>query len=427
MLPISLSVGKSILWMLRRLGRTGSALPGLVVEKLYKPFLPRTLAQLPKGVIVVTGTNGKTTTAKLIVELFEAQGLRVLTNKSGSNFVRGIITTVVDKATLGGKLDYDIAVLEQDEAHAVHFVAQVKPVGVVALNVMRDQMDRFGEIDTTTRLIGKVVKSASDWLVLNASDRRISNLATDTRQRIIWFGYDQQLAKDFVSDDQLYHHDQTNYFAAALPDVCLMSHRSDSLSVKLRTGVETFPVKLGGGHNALNITAALAALEAICPAADLLKTSRVLANFQPAFGRGEKIILDNGQQLDIQLIKNPSGFSYALQLLKENSYLAVGLAINDAAADGHDVSWLWDVNFEVLKDYKAEIVCGGTRGLDMALRLKYDEVSSGQNHLPLEDFLRELLDTSKTGPAIIFCTYSAMLKLRIMLARHSSTLEKVVV
>ena len=137
-------------------GRSGSALPGLVVEKIVPSYLAKALAQLPQGVIVVSGTNGKTTTTSLLVALLRAQGLRVLTNETGSNFVRGVISATVAKSTWNGVLPYDIAVFEQDEAHAVHFVRKVRPRGVVLLNVTRDQMDRFGEIDTTARLLAQV-------------------------------------------------------------------------------------------------------------------------------------------------------------------------------------------------------------------------------------------------------------------------------
>ena len=146
---LTLWFSKIMLWLLRALGKNGSALPGLVVEKLNPGFLNNMLRNLPKGVIVVTGTNGKTTTTKVISELFEMQGLKVLTNQTGSNFVRGIIATIIAESPWSGRLPFGIAVLEQDEAHAIHFAKLVQPNGVVGLNVMRDQMDRFGEIDNT--------------------------------------------------------------------------------------------------------------------------------------------------------------------------------------------------------------------------------------------------------------------------------------
>ncbi len=127
----------------------GSAFPGLVMEKLHPEFVAEELAKLPYGVVVVSGTNGKTTTTKMTVQLLESQGLKVFTNRTGSNFVRGVAAALLGAMSLTGKLDADIAVLELDEAHAVHFVKAVKPDYALLLNVLRDQLDRFGEIDTT--------------------------------------------------------------------------------------------------------------------------------------------------------------------------------------------------------------------------------------------------------------------------------------
>ncbi len=185
----SLLLGKSVFWGLRRFGRTGSALPGLIVEKTDKKFLADMLGTLPHGVFIISGTNGKTTTTKIVTKLFESQGLRVLTNPTGSNFVRGIISVVVDHANTNGTLDYDIAVFEQDEAHAVHLANLVNPKGALILNVMRDQMDRFGEIDTTRKLLQKLVDATTDVVVLNANDERVSTIAPPETARKVWFGH----------------------------------------------------------------------------------------------------------------------------------------------------------------------------------------------------------------------------------------------
>lgn len=150
MLPsISIIIGKAVR-AVSRLRGGGSALPGLVVEKIDPNFIQRTLTALPEGVVLVSGTNGKTTTTKMLVELLEGQGLKVFTNRTGSNFTRGVAAALLGEISLGGKLAADIAVLELDEAHAVHFVRAVAPRHTLLLNVMRDQLDRFGEIDHTT-------------------------------------------------------------------------------------------------------------------------------------------------------------------------------------------------------------------------------------------------------------------------------------
>ncbi len=172
-------VGKATLAALRLLGRRGNALPGLVVEKLFPGYLTRAMAGLAEGVVVVTGTNGKTTTTKMVATVL-AQKYRVLTNDTGSNFVRGAITSTVEHASWTGRLPYDVAVFELDEAWAVRFVAAVPPRRALLLNVMRDQLDRFGEIDMTARLLGKVAAATTGHVVLNRDDERVAALAGQT-------------------------------------------------------------------------------------------------------------------------------------------------------------------------------------------------------------------------------------------------------
>ena len=166
---ISIIIGKIVQSILRIKGG-GSALPGLIVEKINPNFISNILESLPNGVVVVSGTNGKTTTTKMVVELLESQGLKVFSNKTGSNFVRGVGAAILSEATWKGNLNADIAVLELDEAHATHFVELVQPRYSLLLNVMRDQLDRFGEIDYTAKLLQKIGKNTTKSVVLNAND-----------------------------------------------------------------------------------------------------------------------------------------------------------------------------------------------------------------------------------------------------------------
>ncbi|MDB5182877.1 MAG: hypothetical protein JWO47_661 [Candidatus Saccharibacteria bacterium] len=412
---ISLLIGKTILRGLRLLGRSGSALPGLVVEKINPGFLKKMLTDLPQGVVVVTGTNGKTTTTKVITELLEVQGLRVLTNKTGSNFVRGTVTTVIDKAKMNGALPYDIAVFEQDEAHAVHFVHQIKPRGVLALNIMRDQMDRFGEIDTTAKLIEKVVGSATSWVVLNANDERVAKMQVPEGIKTYWYGHSKELQHSFLTDDELHHQDKTAYTQAGEMTTELTSYDSQQVTFKIDGQEKVFKTALSGSHNAINLSAALTVLSAIVPTADMAKTTEAVAKLQPAFGRGETIKLKTGETITLQLVKNPGGFTHALRMLELRSYDTIGMAVNDDYADGRDVSWLWDVDFAVLEDTDKTVVCGGTRAYDMAVRLKYDGVKTTANERELAAFVKTINRSaadSSTKTAIIFCTYTAMLKIR---------------
>lgn len=418
-------VGKAVVILLKLVGRKGSALPGLVVEKLYPGYLFKGLDQLPMGVVIVTGTNGKTTTTKIIAEVLGRQGLRVLSNPTGSNFVRGTISTIVAKAKFSGKLPYDIAVFEQDEAHAVHFVKFCRPTGVVALNVMRDQLDRFGEIDSTAKLIGQVVEAARKWVVLNANDHRIAGLAGQAKPaKTIWFGHSEALTANYLDDDQLHSAGQPEFFQAGQPEVTLQAINPDQLVLTIGSEQLKLKSQLTGPQNAINAAAAVAACLAVNPSFDPSRLISALETVKPAFGRGEMVNLPTGGRLRLQLVKNPAGFRHSLQLLNKHDYDAVGIAINDDYADGRDVSWLWDVDFTSLRNDGVKVFCGGTRAWDMAVRLKYDEVKTSQAVRGLEQFLDALIDANKSKETVVFCTYTAMLKLRKLLKRHDRELVK---
>ncbi|MDD6461180.1 MAG: MurT ligase domain-containing protein [Bifidobacteriaceae bacterium] len=189
-----------------RLHGGGTAFPGKVVERLDPGFMARTLAQLPYGVVLVSGTNGKTTTTRIVASVLESLGLRVFTNPTGSNFTRGVVSALLDKVSMGGRLDADIAVLELDEAYAVHFVRRVKPRYTLLLNVMRDQLDRFGEIDNTARLLGKAAAATTGTLVLNREDPRIAALAglAPRGTAVRYFGLDESLRRFFPTDDSMH-------------------------------------------------------------------------------------------------------------------------------------------------------------------------------------------------------------------------------
>jgi UDP-N-acetylmuramyl tripeptide synthase len=405
-------------------GRTGSALPGLIIEKIHPQYLTAMLTKLPQGVIIVSGTNGKTTTTKVITALLQSQGLRVLTNKTGSNFVRGIISVVADKATVRGNLPYDIAVFEQDEAHAVHLARVVKPRGVVVLNIMRDQMDRFGEIDTTQRMLQALVSAATKFVVLNSNDERVSALEPTQNTKMFWFGHTKHLQPQFLSDDAFYDTRNTGFHQAAPPQVLLTAYTNSSVSLQCNGDNHTYLYALQGSHNALNLAAAMAALVAVIPQYDNDQVQQVLKSLRPAFGRGEVISLSGGGSITLQLIKNPGGFTQSLRMLDLKPYQLVGICINDDYPDGRDVSWLWDVDFSCLR-VGTEVWCGGTRAADMANRLHYDECRAAVIESALTTFAAKFTtqaDRPQTQ-TIIFCTYTAMRKLRTYYLKTSSGLD----
>jgi UDP-N-acetylmuramyl tripeptide synthase len=412
--PYVTLLGKAVRYIAQLRGG-GSALPGLFVEKIDPDFIKRTLAQLPHGVVVISGTNGKTTTTKIVVELLESQGMRVFTNRTGSNFTRGVAAALLGEVDNKGKLDADIAVLELDEAHAVHFVAAVAPKYSLLLNVMRDQLDRFGEIDATAKLLAQIARKTTDIVILNREDPRVQAIAKILPdQAVRYFGLAPKLRKHFPNDDEMR---DTSTNKATLPEaiVILEDFKKRHATFRIdKQKIET-DLELSGVYNIYNATAALALVKTIVNDALTIETvTSCLAHIQPAFGRGETLTID-GQPLEIVLVKNPSGFRLSLQSFKPEGY-ATMIAINDRYADGRDMSWLWDVDFHSLKAEGVALI-SGIRAYDMALRLQYDEVPLKQVEPDISSALQPLLTEHKDKPKRIFCTYTAMLALRRELAK----------
>lgn len=422
----SAAIGKAVRQVARLRGGGGSALPGLVIEKLDAGFLARVLGRLPYGVVAVSGTNGKTTTTKMIVEMLEAHGLRVFTNRTGSNFSRGVIAAALQECSLRGRLDADIAVLELDEAHAIHFIARVKPRFTLLLNVLRDQLDRFGEIDTTAKLLRQIADATTEGLVVNREDPLLAAIGEASASRIAVreFGLSPALRAMFPSDDA-FHRGEADAEAAVLAkdrsaDVTLVEV-GDHEGVFRIDGVDhRTRLRLEGLYNTFNAAAALALVRQVYAAGpdgasgptntpDTAEFLDALSQVRPAFGRGEQLQLD-GQPLELVLVKNPAGFRLALVSF-EPAGVGTMIAINDQYADGRDMSWLWDVDFGSLAADGVAVVAG-TRAWDMALRLEYDEVPVGAVHEDLARAFDAFRAATPGQPRRIYCTYTAMLALR---------------
>ena len=411
-------------------GSGGTAFPGLVMERTDPGFLERTLGRLPRGVIVVSGTNGTTTTTKMVVQLLREQGLKVFTNRTGSNFVRGVLASLLTEVDAAGNLDADIAVLELDEAHAVHFVARVRPRACLLLNVMRDQLDRFGEIDYTASLLHSIAQATSDVVVLNGDDPRLAAPAflEGVSARVVSFGAGEDLRSLFLSDDDL----RTGLVSprqagqAPGPRVTLEAIDSQRATVRVDGVSHEVSFAIPGVHNLLNACAALGVvLEVLGEDADLPGLLTTLGTVQAAFGRGEVLTLD-GRPVQLSLVKNPAGFRMGLLSAASQAQdgEVVVVAINDEYADGRDMSWLWDVDFSALRAGGVAVVTG-VRAWDMALRLHYDEVEVAEVEPDLRRAvaLMRRVATDTDRPMRIFTTYTAMLALRSILGEMTDVEE----
>ncbi|MHB8186206.1 MAG: MurT ligase domain-containing protein [Dermatophilaceae bacterium] len=403
-----------------RLRGGGSALPGLVVEKVDPRFLTHALADLPRGVVVVTGTNGKTTTTKMLVAILREHGLTVFTNPTGSNFTRGVISSMLAEIPLSGRLKADIAVLELDEAHALKFAAAVKPTHSLLLNVARDQLDRFAEIDHTAKLLAELAEQTTTGVVLNIDDSYVSRIAGRVPDgvTVTYFGVDPSIA-DRLPELQEADVRFEDTFVPPRPtaaDGLLKPHDARSFEVRFGDTERVGPMvlKQRGLAAMINATAATSTARALL-ANEFRDADAVTAleRVVPPFGRGE-VIDAGGQPLELVLVKNPAGFTVALGTYGNTPVITM-VAINDNYADGRDVSWLYDVSFESLRD-KGVVLTSGVRAYDMALRLKYDDVAVAEVEPDLEVALERFLTAYKDEPKRIFCTYTAMMTLRRDLA-----------
>lgn len=412
--PYTTFIGKAVRYMAQLRGG-GSALPGLFVERIDPNFIRDTLADLPYGVVLVSGTNGKTTTTKMVVELCEGQGLKVFTNRTGSNFTRGVAAALLGEIDKRGKLHADIAVLELDEAHAVHFVRSITPRYSLLLNVMRDQLDRFGEIDSISAMLQVVADATTDAVVLNREDPRIAAIATSlSHKKVHYFGLDESLRHNFPNDDDL-HAKKINKTKSIDADVILKKFSDNSAAFTIGDKEVSTKLQLQGIYNIYNAAAAIALTRVII--GDKINQPKLiesLANVTPAFGRGERLIVD-GQPCELVLVKNPGGFRLGLKSFAPAGY-ATMIAINDNYADGRDMSWLWDVDFSSLRpEGVAEI--SGVRAYDMALRMQYDEIDVSHVGTDVTKSLHHFLTNNREVPKRIYCTYTAMLQLRRELAK----------
>jgi lipid II isoglutaminyl synthase (glutamine-hydrolysing) len=427
-------------------GGSGQALPGLVAERL-DPHLARRLAHgLEHGVILVTGTNGKTTTTKMITAMLEASGERVLSNTTGSNLKRGVTAALIQAANLRGRLPYTIGVFEVDEASLRHVAPELLPREIVVLNLFRDQLDRYGELDTTAALIGQGIAATQANLHLNADDPLVASLANyiQGEASVRFFGVEglpvvPSAAPETPTDSDrcplcrsrlvfsrvFYGHIghfrcPTGDFNRPQPEVSVthvdeatLAGTKLTLAIRGRRYEVSYP--LPGTYNIYNALAATSLAEGLgLPTATTLKA---LEATQAAFGRVERVSV-HGRVACLLLIKNPAGFTQVLEtFLLGRKGLKILLIINDLDADGRDVSWLWDVGLEALKPYHPEVIVAGIRATDMALRLKYAGIVANVVEDPAVA-LDKLLQLAGTGEEVyVLPTYTAMTNFRKVLSK----------
>jgi UDP-N-acetylmuramyl tripeptide synthase len=449
LLITAVAAGKATRTVLQLLGRGATALPGLVALGLDPDAIRGLTGSLAHGVVCVSGTNGKTTTARMLSDIVRAAGWAPVHNRSGSNLERGIAATLLADATWTGEPRADVGVFEIDEASVPPVLERLTPRVLVITNLFRDQLDRYFEIDALARRIGGAVAALPDTatLVLNADDPIVAFLGDGYPGPVLTFGVDDpsvggtvpQAISDATRCPRCKH--PLRYARVILAHVgdwrcenCgLERPRRDLAAATVHLGanesrlrlagtissaIDDVIVPLPGLYNAYNALAALAAGRALDIA--LSTATRALASFKPAFGRLEMVEAE-GRRLRLVLVKNPAGFNAAIGALLETGREPRILgALNDRDADSRDVSWIWDADFEALAPRVAHATITGLRARDLALRFKYAGVA--KDRIVVVDgwvpAIRAAIESTPIGDElVVIATYTAMLSLRDALAR----------
>ena len=429
----------------RMLHRGGTAMPGRYAMKIC----PQLLSVLAKDVkvVAITGTNGKTTCARMIEEAFAKQGKSYFANRSGANLIDGITTEFVINSSLSGKCRCDYAVIECDEAASVKVFRQMQPAVIVVTNLFRDQLDRFGTLSNTRESIkAAILSTPGAILCLNADCSITSSLALEVPNEARFFGIDKGAApnreKSDISDGTLcircgheYEFDYINYGhlggfrcpvcgharpAAdfAVVDIADQSTEGSTLVMNMQGEKRMVTVNLPAMYNIYNAAAAAAAVTAMGLSADA--AVEALAGFKCGFGRMEQF--DLGAGVRMMLVKNPTGCNLVMEFLRNiKEKFSLVISLNDRTGDGKDISWIWDTDFEelcVLSGRFQRVVVAGDRAEEMLLRLKYAGLD--EKSIELERDCDKLVDwiEKQQEPVFIMPTYSAMMDMRAALVRR---------
>ncbi|GAC1489586.1 MAG: MurT ligase domain-containing protein [Candidatus Limnocylindrales bacterium] len=447
--------GKAARSALQLLGRGATALPGLVALAVDPDTVARLSRALPHGTVGVTGTNGKTTTTRMLSDIVRAAGWAPVHNRSGSNLDRGLAAALLADATWSGESRGDVGIYELDEASVPRILARLHPRILVVTNLFRDQLDRYFEIDALARRLAAAIGPLPEntTLVLNADDPIVAYLGNAHRGPVLYFGVDDpqvgavgdaaRLGSQGISDASRCPrcHGPLAYTRVVLAHVgdwscapcglarpprdlaaarLILGPSATELRIAGTVGAVLDPIVIPvpGAYNAYNALAALAAARALDIA--LPTATRALAGYKPAFGRLEAIAAE-GRSLRLVLVKNPAGFNAAIgALLETGRHPRILAALNDRDADSRDVSWIWDADFEALAPSITHAVVTGLRARDMALRLKYAGLPS-ELVMVVDGWaaaIRAAIADAPVGEEIVvLTTYTAMLALRDALAR----------
>ena len=431
----------------RRAGRGGgTSLPGKVLTRLEPHAIERLAGRLHDGTAVISATNGKTTTAAMAASVLQRSGVALVHNRAGANMAGGVASTLLAASRRGDGIDGDLGLFEVDEFWLDRIGPQLAPRAMVLGNLFRDQLDRFGELETIADRWAALVHMLGETaLALNADDPLIADLGRD-RAGVTYFGVEDMA----MASAEMQHASDSKHCrrcgAAYVYDAVYLGHlgryrcpscgqqrpqptvaaerielngtRDARFELRTPSGSATVSLPLPGLYNVYNaLGAATLCLEL---GVGLDQVVAGLETVSAAFGRAERLRL-SGLELSILLVKNPAGANEILRtlVLEPGEHELLGI-LNDRTADGRDVSWIWDADFELLAERVRRVTCAGTRAAELALRLKYAGVPVDRLHVvpQLAPALDEALRSAGGGHLYALPTYTALLELREELARR---------
>ncbi|MHB1835239.1 MAG: MurT ligase domain-containing protein [Solirubrobacteraceae bacterium] len=432
----------------RRAGRGGgTSLPGKVLTRLEPDAIARLASRLPQGSAVISATNGKTTTAAMVASVLERTGVRLVHNRAGANMAGGVASALAQAARRGGCIDGDMGLFELDELWLDRVVAQLHPRALALCNLFRDQLDRYGELESIADRWAATVEgpAAAALLACNADDPLIADLGR-RHASVTYFGIEDRsiaLAEmQHASDSKHCRRCGAAYVYDAVylghlglyhgpscgqrrPEPTIAAHaielegtRASSFELHTPAGVAPVRLPLPGLYNVYNGLAAAALCTAL--GVGLQDVAAGLGAVNAAFGRAERVAIGE-RELAILLVKNPAGCNEVLRTLSlETGQLELMAVLNDRIADGRDVSWIWDADFELLAGRIAGVVCAGTRAAELALRLKYAGVDERKIRVigELGAALDAVLAAGDATTIFALPTYTALLELRSELQRR---------
>lgn len=427
-LGLAVSIAKSVTFLVRslRLG-AASVLPGSIARRIEPRLLQLLSQQVKNGVILIAGTNGKTTTALLLCTILERTGYKIAHNSTGANLENGLATALIENTSLLGALNVDYAILEVDENIVPKVLQPLQPKIIICLNLFRDQLDRYGEVDTISKKWTQVISTLPEETVVipNADDPTLSYLGQQLNQKVLFFGLNEPEnylesiphAVDSIYCPRCGHSlDYQGVYLSHLGDFtcpsCGFSKSQPSLESSEWSQI------LVGLYNKYNTLAAATAAKEL--GVEETKIREAINNFQAAFGRAEDLVID-GKKVRILLSKNPVGTNETIRVVTQSTDKTTLMVLNDRTPDGTDVSWIWDVDTEKLVERGGTLIVSGDRVYDMALRLRYSEKSiDSKINLIVESDLKKAITialehTPKNETLHILPTYSAMLEVREVL------------